>query len=581
MKLTYQELHSLIKESIERHISEAVSFTRNGDNTINVGVNNDMTDKENLSKNGVDTRVFGTRNDILFGDGTNTRNDNLSDAVLGRRAIIVTYKNLINYIKNGRKGPIFTDRNLPKTTQTVIEKWLRTKTDEEILQLATRYADEWQSKGAQKDELYNRVSNYTGTEKTARYTKFTIPQTNVQCIALFRMGTFDLSDAIKNGNIRGTSVLATNLGMENDGKIDVTYDNGTTPNIEQNFSLNGMDALNKNGRNDHFKNVSQYGAQGNQKYTSINQFLDKSIIYARYALTQEGYQPDVIVSTPSSSSMNKYYSMNLANKLGIPYIDDFFKKDIVNAHLKDGITDEMLMEKGFSENDIVMMKNSIKLYAYKEMVYEIETPLRQFIKDNFGILGNLRKVKYDRSNERVPFERILNVMSRMAFATIKEYVDTNDAVLNHLATNFKRQPMYVEDYKYIWHQITLQMQLNGLTTSFNQVLIQMLNTLKKYATQLYSDGYRLRYGANSSKITSMDKRFRNYIQGSFIVADKNLKENGELFNRLKNSKFLIVDEDVNSGASFKLSVDALQEKLPTSMQSNIMCLANGFSESGV
>ena len=66
----------------------------------------------------------------------------------------------------------------------------------------------------------------------------------------------------------------------------------------------------------------------------------------------------------------------------------------------------------------------------------------------------------------------------------------------------------------------------------------------------------------------------------YIVADTNLNNNGELFKRYQNGKFLIFDEDINSGATLKCAIDALQEKLPNANNQNILCLVNAYSASG-
>ena len=50
-------------------------------------------------------------------------------------------------------------------------------------------------------------------------------------------------------------------------------------------------------------------------YTSINQFIDKSIMYASYALKEENFYPDFIVAAPSSSKFNHYYCTNLSRKI--------------------------------------------------------------------------------------------------------------------------------------------------------------------------------------------------------------------------------------------------------------------------
>jgi hypoxanthine phosphoribosyltransferase len=48
----------------------------------------------------------------------------------------------------------------------------------------------------------------------------------------------------------------------------------------------------------------------------------------------------------------------------------------------------------------------------------------------------------------------------------------------------------------------------------------------------------------------------------------------------RNAKFLIFDEDINSGATLKIVIDALEEKLPENTENNMMCLVNAYSASG-
>jgi hypoxanthine phosphoribosyltransferase len=56
--------------------------------------------------------------------------------------------------------------------------------------------------------------------------------------------------------------------------------------------------------------------------------------------------------------------------------------------------------------------------------------------------------------------------------------------------------------------------------------------------------------------------------------------NGELMKQYRNAKFLIFDEDINSGATLKLCIDALEEKIPDANEKNIMCLVNAYSAKG-
>lgn len=539
--------------------------------------------------NQVDTRVFGDRDNILYGDGSRSKQSkNLEDIVLGREASLKAYKNVISYIRGGKKGNIsriFNDKNTPKTTITAIQKWFNNYDDNEILNRALWKVASLSDANNQQLGLYNRVQEAPNPDKIARYTVFNIPSTNVRCIGLFKMDKFDLSDAIKKGSLRSTSPLITDNGgkeafiKNSDDRVPVTYDDNIEPELAQNFSLNDLDTLNKGSKKDHFKNVQQYGQNGNTKYTTINQFLDKSIVYAKYALQEERYKPDVIVTAPSSSKMNEYYATNLSNKLGCEYINDFFERNIVNAHLGEQYTDEELLKQGLTPLDIVDLKNQIKLYAYKEMVYLIEEPLRKFINSYSNILL-----------EVAPMDNVLKILSKYCFKTLNSYA-TSDIMQKHLASNFLQIKVQDKNDKKLLNTLTTLIKMNIGLDTFDEVLTKMLTLLKQYSEQVLSKGYKIIYGAQSSKITSIEKQYRNYVEGSFIIADKYMNQNHELFSRLKNSKFLIVDEDVNSGTSFKLTIQALEEKIPNMTNEeeknnmrissqNLMCLANGFADSG-
>ena len=114
----------------------------------------------------------------------------------------------------------------------------------------------------------------------------------------------------------------------------------------------------------------------------------------------------------------------------------------------------------------------------------------------------------------------------------------------------------------------------------NNILQQVLSLIQQYSQQLQSNGYKLRFDRKRFKITQLKKQFRPFLNNVYIVADKYINKNGELFNRYKNAKFLIFDEDINSGATLKLVIDALKEKLPENTDNNILCLVNAYSGSG-
>ncbi len=565
-------------------LREDVRFSKNNDGTVNMNIGQSKLDKDNSGGIKVDTRVFGTRNDILNGDGSANRNTNsLSRSVMERKAAIYAYKELVDYISNGKRGNvnrIFSDKNTPAVTVSTIKKWLNgPKSDEEIKQDALRAISRIEAANAQNEILFNRANNSKDGENIERYAVITIPGTNVKCIALFKMGSFDISDAIKHGGIRATGKMASEMGLKqrNGGMIGVTYDGGITPQLDQNFSLNGLDDINKKDTvKDHFKNVQQY-ANGTE-YSSVNQFLDKSIMYAAHTLKKENFIPNFIISVPSSSKMNRYYCINLSNKLGVPYIEDFFKRDIINARFSNNITEEDILKDGFTPLDIEDIKNEIKKYAYKEMIYEIEAPLRKFVDVYINHFSEIPMEKYSRS--KLTKEQVLKILSKYAFKILKDYASSDRPIEKHLARNFCNQAVYEKDEKSIVNSIIAKIKTKIGIKVFDQVLFEMLGILKKYANQVLSNGYKIHYGSEGGKITKMRKDYRKYIDGSFIIADKNFNKNGELFTRIARGKLLIVDEDINSGGSFALCIKALQEKMPEVNSNNVECLANGYSENG-
>lgn len=565
-------------------LKEDVRFSNNNNGTVDMTIGQSKQDRDNAGGLRVDTRVFGTRNDILHGDGTaHGKTYTLSQSVLERKAAISAYRQLIDYVSNGRKGNvnlIFYDKNTPAKTVSTIKKWLNsTKDDATIKQDALHIISRLQAANGQNQALYDRVENAKDSEKIERYTIINIPGTNIKCIALFHMGSFDFSDAIKHGGIRSTGKLAADMGLsqKNSELISVTYDGDVSPQLDQNFSLNGLDDINKRDTvRDHYKNVQQY-ANGT-KYNSVNQFLDKSIMYAAHALKKENFIPNFIISVPSSSNMNKYYCINLSNKLGIPYIEDFFKRDIVNARFSNNITEEDIINDGFTPLDVEFIKNEIKRYAYKEMVYEIEAPLRKFINTYIAYFSDIAVERYSR--EKLDKNRVLSLMSKYSFRILRDFASSDKPIEKHLARNFCNQGLYEKDEKSIISSIIARIKLKIGIKVFDQVLFEMLGILKKYAAQVLSEGYNIRYGSKGAKITTMRKEFRKYIDGSFIIADKNFNSNGELFTRIARGKLLIVDEDINSGGSFALCIKALQEKMPEVNSNNVECLANGYSETG-
>ena len=105
----------------------------------------------------------------------------------------------------------------------------------------------------------------------------------------------------------------------------------------------------------------------------------------------------------------------------------------------------------------------------------------------------------------------------------------------------------------------------------------MVNISTQYAEILATKGYKL--NTKRTKITNFKKHLREYIHNLYVIADEHLT-NGNLQKRYGNAKFLIFDEDINSGATLKLTIDALEDKLPAQTSNNLICLVNAYSASG-
>ena len=566
-------------------INEGVDWSKNDNGSINFSINQNKDNNSNKGKNSVDTRVFGTKDDILRGKIL-TKNGNesgtsksLEQNYKSRQAAIQFYQNVIQYVQNGRKGTIEEVPGLDTITLNSVKKWFdRGDSDNKIIDACKKTLNRISSEATQTFMTYNRVSQSDNNDNVARYLTGIVPSTNVKYISLFSMTDFNFSDAIKHGTVRQNGNTDQILGIgEKDRRvdangnlatIDVTYDGNIKPNIAQNFSLNNV-------RDKHYK--QQFGLNGEGGYSSVSQFLDKSVNYAAYALRQEKFSPDVIVSAPSSSKFNQYYCTNLSNKLGIPYISDFFKRNVINVRYADG---EDLLSKGFSPKDVMEFESQAKNIAYNEIAYYVSEPIRNFLKQYETIFNNISLQKHSR--EKTSMKDVFNCTMIYAYKTIVNSLD-NDAVSEHLCKNFlsNQNKLYQKRYNssHIFNEVSLRIKRKIGQKVFNQVLMQTKELIEQYSDMLKQRGYKLRFNTKRFKITAFKKQFRPFLSNLYIVADDYMN-NGELLKRYRNAKFLIFDEDINSGATLKIAIDALEEKLPEQSSNNIMCLVNAYSASG-
>lgn len=564
---------------------EGVDWSKTDDGKISMSINQNKDNNSNKGTNSVDTRVFGTKDDILHGKmlsktgkplGTSK---SLEQDYNSKNAAINAYKTVINWINGGRVGECKLPEGLDKVTETAINRWLSSKfSDNRIVDLCkksiTRIESDYNRLSMTRDRVLKSKDN-----NVARYITGIVPNTNVKYISLFSMTDFNFSDAIKHGTVRQNGNTDDILGIgEKDREVDqngnlktldIMYDKTIQPNVAQNFSLNGV----KDG---HFK--QQYGLNGGGAYSSVAQFLDKSVNYAAYALRKENFSPDFIVSAPSSSSFNEYYCKNLSNKLGIRYINDFFKRNVINVRYANG---EDLLSKGFSPKDVLEFESQAKNIAYNEIGYMVSEPIRKFIYDNENIFGTISIERSSR--EKFPLNEVFDCVMIYAYNTILENMNDSDNVSSHLVKNFlkEKKKLYSKQYdsKRIFNEVVFRIKTKIGIKVFNSLLMETMNLVLKYSDILKNNGYKLRFNIKKFKITSFKKMFRPFLSNLYIIADEYMS-NGELMNRFKNAKFLIFDEDINSGATLKIVIDALEEKLPEQNSSNLLCLVNAFSNSG-
>lgn len=566
-------------------LNEGVDWSKNDNGSINFSINQNKDNNSNKGKNSVDTRVFGTKDDILRGKIL-TKNGNesgksksLEQNYKSKQAAIQFYQNVIEYVQNGRKGTIEEVPGLDTITLNSVKKWFnRGDSDNKIIDACKKSLNRISSEATQTFMTYNRVSQSHNNDNVPRYLTGIVPSTNVKYISLFSMTDFNFSDAIKHGTVRQNGNTDQILGIgEKDRRvdangnlatIDVTYDGNIKPNIAQNFSLNNV-------QDKHYK--QQFGLNGEGGYSSVSQFLDKSVNYAAYALKQEKFSPDVIVSAPSSSKFNQYYCTNLSNKLGIPYISDFFKRNVINVRYANG---EDLLDKGFSPKDVMEFESQAKNIAYNEIAYYVSEPIRNFLKQYETIFNNISLQKHSR--EKTSMKDVFDCTMIYAYKTIVNSLD-NDLVSGHLCKNFlsNQNKLYQKSYdsSHIFNEVSLRIKTKIGQKVFNQVLMQTKELIEQYSDMLKQRGYKLRFNTKRFKITAFKKQFRPFLTNLYIVADEYMN-NGELLKRYRNAKFLIFDEDINSGATLKIVIDALEEKLPEQSSNNIMCLVNAYSASG-
>lgn len=596
--LTEKQFRDFLKYSI----CEGIEYSKNPNGGINFRVNSRQDD---ASSREADTRIWGKANDILYGDESNNATKkrgagfkHLSDTYLDANTRVLKRQSAIKFVENGFKGDIDYDDD-GSFKREVIEKYEKFKgesanPEEELIK--------WLESGIVRDsniqsiygDKYARSSSALKKNKNAvvpRYNLAKVPGTNIQVIALFSTNDFNFSDALKHGKLRQNDLTDNLLGISKDeretiktfgigkdpyAKIPVTYDNGITPDIQNNFSLDN-DTINGG---DHFK--KSYGL-GDENYTSVSQFMDKSILTANYALNKIGFKPQYIVSAPSSSRFNEYYCINLSRKLGVEYIKDFFKRNVINLTW-DEQTQRELEQAGANEKDIMKIKTDIINGVYSEILTFMKKPILNFVQRNQDAFKTIKTEHYGRINADINYitsilvydicksliSRCTEQNKTMVYKNIaKSYI--NGELMKKLYTNPEAQHIREEVGKAIHLKIGQKV--------FIQLLEQVDIILQQYSDK-FVDGFDINPNNREFKIVNVEQRFRPCIHNVYVIADKELnQQTNELKTKYQNANFLIFDDDMNSGATLKIVCNALQEKLDNADE-KIKCLVNGFSLKG-
>lgn len=596
-------MNIFLTESQFRELMEGIGYTKSGDWGVDVNIDSSQSDIENK---GFDTRLFGTANNILNGDGTKSKNSvTLRKQQESYTNYINVLQNLRTWIENGRNGKMPDISSLGGISVKAIEKNLKSENDDGVLQWIDNTIARVSTANQIRINKYNRATKANGEEKIARYNVGVVPGTNLKVICLFDFDDFNVSDVIKNGYMRQNDTTDSIFGIPKENRpmnpsfsgkatyrnVPVTY-NGTTPDIQRNFSLNGVE-----GDNDHFNRVS-YG-MNDKTYHSVAKFIDKSVNYAQYALKEENIQADYILCAPSSSKFNIYYAKRLQDKTGIPFINGFFEKKVINVRFdRKGMENE-----GIDTESINSFEISVKTAAMKEISNGIAMPIMEFINSNWNLFENIafdiyepkkhkgRRPKVQRPDERrfavmsgskIQKKQVYQLIATHAFNELGKMIteegnlyddNVSKIILNNMSKEFNSSVFNVET---LAKQVGEVIKYNCLA-EFTNAIRKMAWMVATYHNKLLA-GFRPNFDGASFKVTKFSKNVRKYLKGAFIIADEQLNKDKNLFTRYVGKKYIIFDEDMNSGATLAMLGDTLGDYgIP---EQNITCLVNGYSNGG-
>lgn len=432
-------------------------------------------------------------------------------------------------------------------------------------------------------ERYDRLTNDDGNDTTLGYYSGTVVGTDIDVktgqlsgtgikyIALYYMSDFNFSDAMKHGELRqnGNAMkLAQQEFKVKDPsyRIQLTYDNNVQPNVRDNFSLDKND---------------KYTPQSNP--TSVTKFIDDTLQYAEEVMKNVGFTPSFIVCASSSSKYNHYFCSRLSQQMNVPYLTDFFKRNIVNVKFENGKDlREMLKYAHLSEREISETVSACLRMAMTEASFLIRTPLNSLIQKYSQIL---LQIPSEDNNSTISLDDIVKTYSNYIFSHIANQLSQGDELEIYLLKQCIRNSGYkfTKKEQYIYNAVQNYTANSKFSYELEGVIEEMAKLAFRYKEQIKSkNGYKLSTSYEKFKITKCPQNARKFLQGKnlYVVADEYVDENLKLNKQYENGNFLIFDEDINSGATLMLTVDALRNSLPDTSDSNILCLCTAYSTSG-
>lgn len=597
-------------------LTEGYELTPVDNTTVSMHFNNqDLSDKANKN---ADTRIFGDRTSNLT---------NLMQQKLNAQKKINEYKSVIDALQTGNMDKV---KSLYSLTEKEKESIMSMDLSDEIsvngkISSYQDKIDKLETNIGAYDAMWNQASSSNqairgerGNDLTDRITKYFVGEVpgsgGIKYISLFTMKSFNINTAMKHGemntNIETLSpfIKADRKDIRNNNKprygyttsrdyleatgqrnVDVKFDNkakgykfsngkrvDNQPVLNNLFSLNNIP--NDNQKYSHYR--ENYGL-GNADdienndysngYTTTHEFLDKSIMYASYALRKEHFMPRIIVCPPSSSEFNKLYCRRLASTINSEFIDDFFKQSpLTTKYNYEAMEADGVVLKELDKQAI----NAFAIGSVKQgMNAEWSKLINTFLSKKQGTLYKISK-KYGtnvgdmESDLKDYFKNQLYDYFKERKNNTAQYI-SEYLIINLKSANFKKtNKTALNDF------ITGKLNIRDISDTLSQAE----QLYERYAKELDSTGIRVSFSDKQYKITKISGRFRKYINDMYVVSTEELKKNGtKSIGFYRNSNVLMFDEDMGSGATLRLSLEGLRNFKNDMNSKNTMCLVNAFS----